>query len=148
VVSTLDLVPLFYSACEADAPDGLQGQNLATLLADPDAQIRDAAISEIGGRVGVVTDGYTYGHYADGSCELYDRRSDPDEIRNVADDPGHTETLSRMRGLLVDHAVRSHPQLNAAVSVPQYPVRTDLEADYRRHREAGGTPEDAPFPKF
>ena len=148
LVSTLDLVPLFYSACEAEAPSGLQGQDLGALLADPGGSIRDAAISEIGGRVGVITGDYTYGHYADGSAELYDRNADPDELHNVAGDPGYAEVVSRLRGLLIDHAVRSHRQLNAAVSVPPYPVRARLEAEYRRHRDAGGSPEDAPFPKL
>jgi choline-sulfatase len=148
LVSTLDLVPLFYSACDAEAPAGLQGENLSALLSDPDSSIRDAAISEIGGRIGVITDDYMYGHYADGSAELYDLRADPHEIDNLADDPGHTGVVSRMRGILVDHAVGSHPQLNAPVSVPQYPVRVRLETEYRRHREAGVRPEDVPFTKF
>jgi uncharacterized sulfatase len=38
--------------------------------------------------------------------ELYDLKSDPDEVRNLAGSPEHRETLGRMRKAQQDHAAR------------------------------------------
>ncbi|HUG11720.1 MAG TPA: sulfatase-like hydrolase/transferase [Opitutaceae bacterium] len=35
--------------------------------------------------------------------ELYDRQADPDNVRNLASDPAHKETLARFRSALRDH---------------------------------------------
>jgi arylsulfatase A-like enzyme len=45
---------------------------------------------------------WLYVHYADGTTELYDYRSDPGELHNLAGDPAYAGTLGRLR----DRAVR------------------------------------------
>jgi N-acetylglucosamine-6-sulfatase len=45
---------------------------------------------------------WLYVHYADGTTELYDYRSDPGELHNLAGDPAYAGTMGRLR----DRAVR------------------------------------------
>ena len=42
-----------------------------------------------------------------GAEELYDLQADPHEVRNLADDPAHAETLARMRAALDDWIART-----------------------------------------
>ena len=49
---------------------------------------------------GVRTDRYMYARYGDGEQELYDLRSDPFELRNVAADPAYTGARMSLRRLL------------------------------------------------
>ncbi len=42
---------------------------------------------------------YRYTEWPDGSEELYDHRSDPGEMRNLARDPAAVEALAELRAL-------------------------------------------------
>ena len=85
-VSTLDLVPLFDRACDAELPRSLRGEDITRLFANPAGSIREAVFSEIQGRTMVLTVDYKYVHYGDGSAELYDMVADPRELKNLAGD--------------------------------------------------------------
>ena len=148
LVSTLDLVPLFYRACDAELPPTLQGEDIAPLFDNPTSSIRDAVFSEIQGRTMVLTKEYKYGHYADGSAELYDVVADPHELKNLAGDPQYREAEHHLRGLLVEHWLGNQPYQSKIHDQPQYRVRSVLEREYRAFRQAGGRPEDAPAPSF
>jgi len=60
--------------------------------------------------------------------ELYDLRNDPDEIRNVADDPRYRERLKRMRNILYDWVERTDDR-------GQYLEETDGFARYNREED-------------
>ncbi len=141
LVSTLDLVPLFYRACDVDPPDTLQGEDLTALLQNPAASVRDAAFSENLGRAMVQTLQYKYAHYDDGSAELYDLEADPHEITNLAGDPRHAEAEHDLRGLLLDHWLRNNAYQAQAVSRPQNPIRIALEEEYRKALESQKKPQ-------
>lgn len=49
---------------------------------------------------GVRTDRYTYVAYETGEVELYDRNTDPDELDNVAADPGRADAITGLAELL------------------------------------------------
>lgn len=138
LVSTLDLVPLFYNACEAKAPNTLQGEDIRPLFQDPKSQIREAAFSEIGGRTMVRTQNYKYAHYADGSAELYDLERDPNEIDNRAGDTHYSDIEHRLKNLLLEHWISNQSYQSRYVPAPQYWVRTALEADYKKQQAEGG----------
>jgi len=148
LVSTLDLVPLFYRACDAPLPQTLQGEDITPLFANPASSIRNAAFSEIQGRTMVLTGDYKYVHYADGSAELYDVAADPQELTNLASDPQHRDAEHHLRGLLVEHSLANLPLQARANDQPPYRVRAILEREYRAFRNNGGRPEDAPAPSF
>lgn len=138
LVSTLDLVPLFYDACETDPPPTLQGEDIRPMLSNPSVSIREHAYSEIGGRMMVRTQTQKYAHYSDGSAELYDLESDPDEITNLAGNAEHVEIEAALKSKLIEHNLACQANRRHAVSAPQYWLRNELEADYKRQIEEGG----------
>lgn len=138
LVSTLDLVPLFYNACEAKAPATLQGEDITQLFNDPNATLREAAFSEIGGRTMVRTNTHKYAHYADGSAELYDLENDPNEIENLAGNKDYSDAEHHLKSLLLEHWIDNQNQQSRYVPAPQYWVRNALEADYQKQQTSGG----------
>ena len=137
-VSIIDLVPLFYHACDAEPPDTLQGEDIRPLFKDPTTTIRQAAFCEIGGRVMVRTERYKYAHYTDGSAELYDLENDPDEIVNRAGDAHLSHVEHDLKSRLLEHWIDNQKHQSNYVSAPQYWVREALEADYKKQQEEGG----------
>ncbi|HEX2517207.1 MAG TPA: sulfatase-like hydrolase/transferase [Chloroflexota bacterium] len=107
LISTLDLVPLFYRTCGLEPPPVVQGIDPTPLLRDPFAPGRAFVFSELQGRTMVRDERFKYVHYRDRECELYDLQADPTEERNLAPDPAHTGELARLRGLLVEHALEN-----------------------------------------
>ena len=84
LVSTLDIVPLFYQTCQLEPPLGLQGQIIRDLLDDPTAALRHQIFSEMMGRTMVREQRYKYAYYASGEAELYDLQENPNELVNLA----------------------------------------------------------------
>ncbi len=148
LVSSLDLVPLFYRACEAELPSSLQGEDITPLFDNPSGSIRDAVFSEIQGRTMVLTKEYKYVHYVDGSTELYDVSDDPQELKNLAGDAQYRDAEFHLRGLLLEHWLSNLPHQASAHDQPQYRVRAVMDEEYRAFCEKGGQPEDAPAPSF
>ena len=130
LVSSLDYVPLFYSACDVEPPDTLQGKSLAPLLAEPTLPHRDIVFSENMGSQMVRDARYKYAHYATGESELYDLETDSDEIENLAGNRAHAGVISHLRGLLCEHNLQNHAVKSDAVTRPQEPFRVKLEEAY------------------
>ena len=84
LVSTMDLVPLFYQTCQLEPPLGLQGQIIRDLLDDPTAALRHQVFSEMMGRTMVREQRYKYAYYASGEAELYDLQENSNELVNLA----------------------------------------------------------------
>jgi len=137
LVSSLDLVPLFYEACGVEPPTGLQGESVAPILRQPGEAIRELVFSENGGRVMVFDGQHKYVHYDTGEGELYDLQADPDELTNLVDEPGVAPIAAQLRGRLVEHGLRNARCHALAHRRPQHPLRVGLEEEYRRDRESG-----------
>jgi arylsulfatase A-like enzyme len=85
-VSLLDIYPTLVELCGLPARDGLSGQSLVPLLADPDATWERPAITTHGRlNHAVRSERWRYIRYEDGSEELYDHESDAMEYTNLAD---------------------------------------------------------------
>ena len=92
------------------APADLHGRSLVPLLRDAQAPWNYAAVSQV--RRGAVpgtfmgyslrTDRWRYTEWDGGArgTELYDAQADPDEVRNVATDPAHRDTVTDLQGRL------------------------------------------------
>jgi len=135
LVSSLDLVPLFYRTFGIEPPETLQGEDVSKLLQNPDFQLRDRVFCENLGRSMVQTRTHKYAHYVDGSTELYDLENDPNEIENLAGHPDKTDLESHMKSMLFEHALRNSQYHARAVSRPQNPLRIALEKEFREGRE-------------
>jgi arylsulfatase A-like enzyme len=132
LVSTLDLVPLFYNTCGVKPPPGLQGLELAPLLADPSRTLRETVVSENLGAVMVRDARFKYAHYRDGDSELYDLGSDPHEVVNLAGHREYGPQVSKMRGLLVEHALECNAARARMVQRPPDPRRAALDSGFRQ----------------
>lgn len=118
-VSHVDLFPTLAELCGVKTPENLQGQSLVAMLMNPSVPGRGWAVTQVargGGlqRATVAADvgsdgrrffGYSlrtpdwrYTEWDEGrkGRELYDHRSDPRELTNLAQDPTHRETVSRL----------------------------------------------------
>ena len=135
LVSSLDLVPVFYQACEAEPPQGLQGHSVLPMLTDVGATVRDRVFSENVGRTMVFDGRWKYAHYESGEGELYDLERDPDEVENLSGQAEVAEVESQFRARLVEHALANARCRALAQRRPQHPLRVRLEEEYQEQRE-------------
>jgi choline-sulfatase len=86
-VELLDIYPTLIELCHLPAKSSLEGHSLVPQLRDPTAPRPWPAItSHNPGNDSVRSEHYRYVRYADGSDELYDYRSDPNEWTNLVAD--------------------------------------------------------------
>lgn len=82
-----DLYPTIVDLCGINPPGFLSGVSLKPVLSDPKAAPRTEALTQLKQNYTIRTDDYRYTEWGpDGSAgaELYDRRSDPQELVNLA----------------------------------------------------------------
>lgn len=97
ITSLMDIFPTLLELTGLPMKDGLDGHSLAPLLKDPDAQWDYPAITTYDfWEFSVRAQDWRYVRYIDDSEELYDHRSDPEEWRNLADDPRYLEIKSEL----------------------------------------------------
>jgi arylsulfatase A-like enzyme len=108
-VQLLDLYPTLLDLAGLDADPRLEGRSLRPLLENPRADWPHLARTSFGPEnVALISEGHRYIRYRDGSEELYDRRADPHEWRNLAGDPAMAAVLERHRAEL---PTEFHPPL-------------------------------------
>jgi iduronate 2-sulfatase len=104
VVEAVDLYPTLTDLCGLPAPQGLAGQSLKPLLDNPQAKWDQPAytVTKFGAHIGkaVRTERWRYAEYDDGGAMLFDRRKDPHELKNLANDPAYAKTVAEMKKLL------------------------------------------------
>jgi len=105
LVEFVDLFPTLVDLCGLPVPPGLAGHSLRPLLEDPSRPGKPAAYTLVTRGPGqrgdsVRTDRWRYTEWSDGRRELYDHTVDPEETRNLADQPQYAGTMSELRGLL------------------------------------------------
>ncbi len=92
VVSLLDLYPTLLDLAGLPEKPGLDGRSLAPLLSDPEQEWDHPAITTyFVDEFSIRDERWRYIRYIDGGEELYDHDTDPEEWRNLADDPAHAE---------------------------------------------------------
>lgn len=85
----LDIYPTLIDLCDLSPRDDLEGLSLLPQLRDADTKREAPAVtSHNQGNHGVRSEDYRYIRYADGSEELYDMRSDPNEWMNLITESG------------------------------------------------------------
>jgi len=103
----VDVYPTLGELAGIDVPANLAGRSAVPLLADPDAEWKDAVYSRYYAGDSVKTDRYRYTRYRSrkGAGEfrghmLYDHREDPHENRDLSADPEHAEVVAELAARL------------------------------------------------
>jgi arylsulfatase A-like enzyme len=122
-VSHIDLPPTLLDAAGIAVPAEMQGRSIIPLMRGetvdwPDDVLVQISESQVGralrtnrwkySAIAPSADGWhtaSAGHYVD-DC-LYDLDSDPNELRNLVDDPSCAEVVERLRSRLVERIVDS-----------------------------------------
>jgi hypothetical protein len=105
LVSNVDLLPTLLEMIGLDAPKGLDGRSFLAVARGRADSFRDAVFTDCGSRILLATTrrwkyGLTWGGQGRDLDELYDRLSDPGELRNLAADPAGAEALRKMQDLV------------------------------------------------
>jgi iduronate 2-sulfatase len=98
LVELVDFYPTCTELLDVPTPEGLQGKSLAPILRDPQAAVRDTALSihnRAGG--GLRSAMWHYMKYGEKDEELYDMIKDPNQYTNVVNDPAYATMLNEAR---------------------------------------------------
>ena len=117
-VSLLDLYPTLVDLCSLPAKNGLDGISLVPLLRDPAAKRPPAVSTYLPGNHATITERWRYIRYHDGGEELYDRKADPNEFRNLASDAQYLSLKQELAAAM------------PAVSVAPQPDRKEFDFDF------------------
>ncbi len=108
----VDLYPTLADLCDLKAPEVLDGVSLRPILKDPQAKVKDAAVTQLrrGNFDGysIRTDRYRFTQWDGGKKgeQLFDMQSDPRETKNLVDAPEHASALAELRAKLQDYAAQ------------------------------------------
>jgi choline-sulfatase len=112
LVSTVDVLPTICDYAGIEPPREVRGQSLRPIIENPTAPWRNYVVCEIAhtpalGRSFMVrSDRYKYMVLPGGSGEpvemLFDLETDPDELRNLAEEPKFADVLKQHREWLAE----------------------------------------------
>lgn len=119
IVESTDIYPTLCSLCELPTPHDLDGESFAKVLEHPELEARRAALSQVSrpwpGTAQITSMAYSlrtkrhrYTQWVDFQTgellaeELYDNALDPHERKNLAENRGYHDVLSRLRRLMAE----------------------------------------------
>lgn len=109
-VSLIDLYPTLLDVCGLPRAVELDGISLLPLLNDASESRGRPVLTTLGGQHHSVRDRrWRYTRYSDGSEELYDHATDPNEWHNLSDDPRFAEVKNRLASYLPREVVQVPP---------------------------------------
>ena len=136
----LDMYPTLLELCNLPAKSELEGLSLVPQLVDAAAPRKQPAITTHNhDNHGVRSEKYRYIVYADGSEELYDMKSDPNEWKNLANDPQYAAIKAGHRRFL--------PRVNAKPA-PGSKHRILIFEDGKVNWQGQDIAEDDPIPEL
>ena len=120
----LDIYPTLIELCDLKSRDGLEGHSLKPQLENPKTKRECPAItSHNQGNHGIRSERYRYIHYADGSEEFYDLKTDANEWTNLVTKAEHAKKIAEHRKWLPK--IDSRPAPGSANRVLTYDKETD-----------------------
>ena len=123
MVSLIDLYPTLAALCGLQVEHKLDGVSLASVLKNPrEAQDREVLLPHMQrGSYAVINQQWRYIYYQDGSEELYDLRSDPDEWHNLMGDKTYGSVVEKMKKVA--------PRVFAPVATDEKELKLVIEGD-------------------
>ncbi len=117
IVENVDIYPTLAELCGLEIPKTVEGRSLAKLIENPDAAWNQPAFSiwvEDGKSlhgVAVRTEKYRYAEFqgGGGGAMLFDVAADPEELKNLADDPKYADARAELSQLIKDYIARNQP---------------------------------------
>ena len=110
-VSLLDLYPTLLDLCGVPCKVELEGRSLRPLLSNPQAKWDRPVVTTHGANNHAVrSERWRYIRYADGSEELYDHDSDPNEWTNVAGRPENVKVKAKLAAWLPVRNAKPSPR--------------------------------------
>ena len=123
----LDLYPTLADFCGLKAPANLDGHSLKPVLTGETEKVRDHIVTTLGRSTFAIRKGdWKLIRYYDGSEELYDLKADPNEFKNLVQDPAQAKTLAELRAL----APRDQ-HFQQFVRYGQYKAIIDAEGEFK-----------------
>jgi len=131
-VSLIDLFPTLTDLAGLPPKADFDGRSLTPLLADADAEWDRPAITTYDfGEYSVRDENFRYIRYIDGGEELYDETADPEEWRNLADDPDYADVKKRLIDAIPDDPAPMGPTIELQ---PHHVPPFASEEQYREYR--------------
>ncbi|MBC8352888.1 MAG: sulfatase [Planctomycetes bacterium] len=97
IVELVDLFPTLSELAGLAVPGELHGTSLVPILKSHNASVNEGALSFVKGQhISWRTRDYAYMQYKDGSKELYDMNSDPEQFTNAANNPRYADVVKEM----------------------------------------------------
>lgn len=99
IVELIDLYPTLSGLAHLKIPEYVAGRSFEKLLKTPGAETRNSALSQIVGGYTLRTESYRYTRWHEGGpgmIELYDRRADPEEMKNLAKDKRYAGLITKL----------------------------------------------------
>ena len=117
IVELVDIYPTLSQLAGLDIPKSVQGKSLIPVLQDPDATVKDGALSFNKGH-SLRTPKWHFMRYNDGSKELYNMTADPRQFTNQADlkayEPIVTQLNQQLDQRLSQHGLVKSPRKKAS----------------------------------
>ena len=103
-VSLVDIFPTLIDIWDHPIEQSFDGQSLLPLILDSDMSWERPVLTALSDQdFAVRTNRWRYIHYHDGGEELYEYIGDPSELRNLANDPAHQDTIQQLRQYLPEN---------------------------------------------
>ena len=107
-VGLIDMYPTLVELCGLSTNERIEGRSLVPLLKDSQAEWKHLTLTSYGpGNHALQSERYRFYQYEDGSTELYDQQSDPNEWINLASNPDHAKLIEEFRRSLPQSEAKS-----------------------------------------
>jgi arylsulfatase A-like enzyme len=118
-VSLVDIYPTLLDLCGLPANQTNDGKSIAPLLLEKNADWdRPVLITYGRGNNSIKDERYNYIQYYDGTEELYDRQTDPNEWTNLAQNPKYAEHIARLKKHIPAESANYQLKANGSKIVP------------------------------
>lgn len=115
-VNLMDIYPTLVTLCNFPGKAGLEGNDISPLLKNPKISWNYPSLTTFGfNNHSVRSERWRYIRYNDGSEELYDHNADPQEWKNLANDPKYTSVKKDL--------LKWFPKVNALGALSQQQLR-------------------------